>query len=67
MRDLVEIGKEIKKRRILLGINQDSLVEIAGISVRSLKSIEAGNGNPGIKQLTKVLNALGLRLTMGVK
>lgn len=67
MTKLEKIGSEIKKRRKLLGINQVSLAEIAGISLRSLKSIETGKGNPGIEQLTKVLDALGLKLTIGIK
>ena len=67
MTKLEKIGSEIRKRRRLLGINQESLAEISGISLRSLKSIETGKGNPGIEQLTKVLDVLGLKLTIGIK
>ena len=67
MEPLKEIAAEIKKRRKFLGINQDALAEISGVSLRSLKSVETGKGNPGIEQLSSILNALGLKLTVGVK
>ncbi|HEY5122496.1 MAG TPA: helix-turn-helix domain-containing protein [Ignavibacteria bacterium] len=62
MEELKKIGTEIKKRRKLLGIIQPDLAEIAGISLRSLKEIETGKGNPTFIQLLKVLDSLGLRI-----
>jgi y4mF family transcriptional regulator len=62
MEELKKIGIEIKKRRKLLGIIQADLAEIAGISLRSLKEIETGKGNPTFIQLLKVLDSLGLRI-----
>ena len=56
----IQIGSEIKKRRKLLKITQSDLAEISGISLRSLKEIETGKGNPTIEQLQKILNPLGL-------
>ncbi len=67
MQYLNEIARQIKKRRKLLGINQDALAEISGVSVRSLKAIETGKGNPSIEQLSKILDALGLKINIGVK
>ena len=67
MDKLIVIGKAIKIRRKLLGLTQDELAEISGISVRSLKAVELGKGNPGISQLNRVLDALGMKITIGIK
>lgn len=67
MDNLTDIGKAIKTRRKLLKLTQDELAEISRISVRSLKAIELGKGNPGISQLNKVLDALGLKISIGIK
>lgn len=67
MDNLTDISKAIKTRRKLLKLTQDELAEISRISVRSLKAIELGKGNPGISQLNKVLDTLGLKITIGIK
>lgn len=62
-----EIGIEIKKRRSYLHITQQDLVEITGISRRSLQYIEKGQMNPSIEQLEKILDAIGLELIIRIK
>ncbi|HEX2961495.1 MAG TPA: helix-turn-helix domain-containing protein [Ignavibacteriales bacterium] len=62
-----ELGKYIKARRGILCITQNDLAEIAGISVRSLKDIETGKGNPTLEQMTKILNPLGLSIRLEVR
>ncbi len=62
-----EISLTIKERRQFLNITQDELADIAGISVRSLKSIELGNGNPTLSILKKILDTLGLTIKITVK
>lgn len=62
-----KIGEIIKKRRKLLKITQNDLSEISGVSLRSLKDIETGKGNPTISQLLKILNSLGLKLNITAK
>lgn len=62
-----EIGIEIKKRRSYLHITQQDLVEITGISRRSLQYIEKGQMNPSIEQLEKILDAIGLELIIRTK
>lgn len=59
-----ELGKYIKIRRSLLGISQNDLAEIAGISIRSLKDIETGKGNPTLEQMLKILNPLGISIRL---
>lgn len=65
--NLLEIGQLIRKRRKFLGTMQKDLSEITGISLRSLIDIETGKGNPTIKQLNKILEALGLTLKLSVE
>lgn len=62
-----EIGKLIRERRRVLGIDQKTAAELSGVSVHTLSDIESGKGNPSIKVLTAVLDALGLELRIQVK
>ena len=61
------INEIIQKRRKFLKLTQEQLSERAGVSLRSLKLIEYGQGNPTIQQLTKVLDILGLKLKVDLK
>lgn len=61
------IGGLIKKRRGSLQIDQRTLSEISGVAVHTLSNIEAGNGNPTVDTLTRVLDALGMELQVQVK
>ena len=65
--NLIEIGQTIRKRRKFLGIMQKDFSEITEISLRSLIDIETGKGNPTIKQLNKILYALGLAIKLTVE
>ncbi len=62
-----EIGEVIRARREVLGIDQRTLSEISDVAVHTLSNIEAGNGNPTVKSLNKVLGALGLELRVDVQ
>ncbi|HPN38201.1 MAG TPA: helix-turn-helix domain-containing protein [Melioribacteraceae bacterium] len=62
-----QIAQTIKERRQFLNITQSELVDIAGISVRSLKSIELGKANPTLSLLEKILDTLGLTIKIKVK
>lgn len=57
----------IKERRSLLGLTQQDLADYSGVSLRIIKSIEAGTANPSIDTLTKIAEALGLEICMTVK
>ena len=61
-----EIGRAIRKRRVLLKVNQKSLGEISGVSVHALSDIESGKGNPTVKSLNCILKVLGLELCLQV-
>lgn len=59
--------KIIKERRALLGLTQQDLSDYTGLSVRFIKSIEAGKGNPSVETLSKITEVLGLEIVMKVK
>ena len=63
----VAIGEQIRLRRKELMITQPNLADIAGISVNTLYKIERGQANPTIEVLGKILDVLGLEITVGVK
>lgn len=62
-----EIGEIIKNRRNELKINQQTLADLAGVSINTLVSIERGTGNPSINTLLTILNVLGLKLECKLK
>ncbi len=57
----------IKARREMLQVNQETLAELSGVSLRTLKQFESGKGNPTLQTITKLADALGLELTLQVK
>jgi len=64
---LMDFYDIIKDRRVLLNITQQDLSDISGVSLRTIKAIEKGNGNPSIDTLRKIADALGLELIMKVR
>lgn len=61
-----EIGRYVVQRRNTLRIQQGRLAELSGISVHTLSNLETGNGNVTLETLLKVMNVLGLKVTVGV-
>ena len=57
-----EIGKQIAKRRQVLGIDQRTAAELSGVSVHTFSNVESGKGNPSVKVLGKMLESLGLEI-----
>lgn len=58
------LGKQIASRRKQLNISQADLAEMTGVSLRTLSAIENGDANPSIDVLSKVLEPLGLVITL---
>ncbi len=58
------LGKQIASRRKQLNISQADLAEMSGVSLRTLSAIENGDANPSIDVLSKVLEPLGLVITL---
>ena len=57
----------IKERRKMLDVNQETLADISGVGLRTLKQFESGKSNPTAETLSKLGDALGLELTFQVK
>ena len=64
---LTEIGKSIKFRREFLSLRQEDLAEMSGITTKTIHLIEKGTGNPSIETLEKLINVLGMELSLQVK
>ena len=62
-----EIGTIIKERRKHLGINQQTLADLAGVGINTLVAIERGEGNPQLTTLLTILETLGLQMDIHVK
>lgn len=61
------IGKTIRERRKKLGINQQTLADLAGVAVNTVLSIERGESNPQLQTLLTILDTLGLQLDINIK
>ena len=58
------VSARLRKRRQSLGIRQKDLAELAEIAVHTLSNIESGKGNPSLEVLGRLLDCLGLKLTI---
>lgn len=57
----------IKQRREILQVSQETLAELAGVGLRTLKQLESGNGNPTLLTLQKIADVLGMEVCLKVK
>lgn len=62
-----EIGNIIKERRKKLGVNQQTLSDLAGVGLNTLVAIERGEGNPQLSTLLTILDTLGLQMDIRLK
>ena len=59
-----DIGLFVSRRRKALGVNQRDLAELCGVSEHALCNLERGTGNPTLRLVIAVAEALGLELDM---
>lgn len=57
----------IKERREALQVTQETLAELSGVGVRTLKQFESGKGNPTLLTLSKLADVLGMEIILNVK
>ena len=62
-----ELITTIKARRQALQVTQETLAELSGIGLRTLKQFESGKGNPTLLTLHKLADVLGLEISLKVK
>ena len=62
-----KIGDAVRERRKKLGINQQTLADLAGVAVNTVVAIERGEGNPQLATLLTILDTLGLQADVNLK
>ncbi|MBP5542594.1 MAG: helix-turn-helix domain-containing protein [Kiritimatiellae bacterium] len=62
-----EIGSFLAQRRKSLKVCQRDLAALSGVSEHALVNLERGIGNPTLKLVNAVADALGLELNLSVK
>lgn len=58
----MNLQEVIKQRRKRLGISQQDLAEMSGISLPTVKDIERGLANPSLSTISKLLDVLGMEI-----
>ena len=64
---LDDLIKSIKERREMLQVTQETLAELSGVGLRTLKQFESGKGNPTLQTLQKLADVLGMEVCLQVK
>ncbi|MDF1517197.1 MAG: helix-turn-helix transcriptional regulator [Lutibacter sp.] len=62
-----ELIKTIKERREVLKVTQETLAELSGVGLRTLKQFESGKGNPTLMTLQKLTDVLGMEVCLKLK
>lgn len=62
-----EFGTTIENRRKALGLGQEELAELAGVSVRFLRALEHGKVSVRLDKVFDVLDTLGLEVVVKVR
>jgi y4mF family transcriptional regulator len=61
------LAAEVRARRTALGLTQQDLADMAGVSERFIRFVERGKPSIQLDSLTAVLDTLGLELRLGTK
>ena len=67
MKHLDDLVQQIKERREILKITQESLADLSGVVLRTIKQLEGGKGNPTFNTLQEIAYVLGMELVLQVK
>jgi transcriptional regulator with XRE-family HTH domain len=59
--------KTIKERREVLQVTQETLADLSGVGLRTLKQFESGKGNPTLQTLQKIVDVLGMEVSLKLK
>ncbi len=57
----------IQERRKSLKVTQETLAQLSGVGLRTLKQFESGKGNPTLLTLQKLADTLGLEVCLKIK
>ncbi len=67
MKHLYDLVQQIKERREILKITQESLADLSGVGLRTIKQLEGGKANPTFNTLQEIADVLGFELVLQVK
>ena len=62
-----DVIETLKKRRITLQVNQETLAMLSGVGLRTVKQFESGKGNPTLETIQKLADVLGLEMQLTIK
>ena len=57
----------IKERREMMRVTQETLAELSGVGLRTLKQFESGKGNPTLLTIQKMVDVLGMEVCLQLK
>ena len=57
----------IKERREMMRVTQETLAELSGVGLRTLKQFESGKGNPTLLTIQKLADVLGMEVCLTLK
>ena len=57
----------IKERREMMRVTQETLAELSGVGLRTLKQFESGKGNPTLLTIQKLADVLGMEVCLQLK
>ena len=61
------MATEVRARRVTLGLTQQDLADMAGVSERFVRFVEQGKQSVQLDSLTAVLETLGLELRLATR
>lgn len=61
------LGRDIRRRRRDLGLRQEELADLSGVSARFISTLENGKATVRMDKVMAVLEALGLQLRADVR
>lgn len=59
--------EQIKERRRVLNVTQETLADVSGVGLRTVKQFESGKGNPTLGTIQKIGDALGMEVKFEIK
>ena len=51
----------------MLQVTQETLAELSGVGLRTLKQFESGKGNPTLLTLQRIADVLGMEVSLKIK
>ena len=63
----MSLREVIKARRKVLGLSQQDLAEMSGVSLPTVKDIERGLANPSLSTISQLLDVLGMEIVYRVR